>query len=121
MRHRTLLIGSAVLAVTAAAVLYWRDRLVLARPLLTINFDHHDHGAVKCATCHHNFFDKTGRDSCYFCHKIRPELARTIEHDFHAFCRNCHTKMRDSGFKSGPVRRCAQCHGEAVWTAEVSH
>lgn len=111
MRHRSVFIASLVVA-ALAAVAMWRQHLVVTRPLLQIVFDHHDHGAVKCATCHHNFFDNTGRDSCYFCHKIRRELALTIEHDFHTFCRDCHTKIAARGIKSGPVRRCTGCHGK---------
>ena len=78
--------------------------------MLAINFDHQDHYAVKCATCHHNFFDKTGQDSCYFCHKQRPELARRVQEDFHALCRDCHAQVAAQGFASGPTRRCGSCH-----------
>ena len=109
MPRRTLLVVGVLLAVTAS-LMHLRTRLVVQRPLLPITFDHHDHGAVKCATCHHNFFDDTGRDACYFCHKRRPELAVTIEHDFHVFCRNCHTQMQAQGLASGPMRQCSGCH-----------
>ncbi|MSR13678.1 MAG: class III cytochrome C family protein [Gammaproteobacteria bacterium] len=112
MRRRSLLVTVAVIGATLCGLYFWRQNLVVTRPLLQIVFDHQDHGAVKCATCHHNFFDDTGRDSCYFCHKIRPELALTIEHDFHTFCRDCHTEIATRGLKSGPTRRCAGCHGE---------
>ncbi len=78
--------------------------------MLAINFDHQDHYAVKCATCHHNFFDKTGQDSCYFCHKQRPELALRVQEDFHALCRDCHAQVAAQGFASGPTRRCGSCH-----------
>lgn len=112
MRHRSLLIAATLSVVAAYGVSKWREHLIVSRPLLPINFDHHDHGAVRCATCHHNFFDTTGRDSCYFCHKIRPELALSIEADFHTFCRDCHVKIAQQGIKSGPQRRCASCHDD---------
>lgn len=103
-----------LLAGAATALVTWRAHLVRTRPLLQITFDHQDHGAVRCATCHHNFFDDTGRDACYFCHKIRPELAMTIEQDFHVFCRDCHVKIATRGIRSGPLRRCAACHAETT-------
>ncbi len=111
MRRRALFVGLVLTIALAGGLYRWRQQLVIQRPLLPITFDHQDHGDVKCATCHHNFFDKTGRDSCYFCHKIRPALALTIEGDFHTFCRDCHADIASRGITSGPVRRCAGCHG----------
>ncbi|MGD9603428.1 MAG: cytochrome c3 family protein [Gammaproteobacteria bacterium] len=113
MRPRSLLVTTVILIAVGGVLVKWREHLVVRRPLLPIVFDHHDHAAVKCATCHHNFFDDTGRDACYFCHKRQRELALTIERDFHVFCRNCHVAIADRGIKSGPVRRCQGCHVEA--------
>lgn len=103
-----------VAALLGVALIEWRAHLVRLRPLLSIVFDHHDHAAVKCATCHHNFFDNTGTDACYFCHKIRPALALTIEQDFHRFCRDCHAEIAARGLASGPLRRCAECHADSL-------
>lgn len=103
-----------VLVAVGAGLLQWRMHLVTRRPLLAITFDHQDHGAVRCATCHHNFFDDTGRDACYFCHKIRPELAVRIETDFHGFCRDCHARIAARGVSSGPLRRCSGCHADGA-------
>ncbi|HMM74769.1 MAG TPA: cytochrome c3 family protein [Gammaproteobacteria bacterium] len=91
----------------------WRQRAIVAAPMTAIVFDHQDHSAVSCKTCHHNFFDETGRDSCYFCHKQRPELALTIQRDFHHLCRDCHARVANAGYDSGPLRRCDGCHD---WT-----
>ena len=99
-----------LLGATLALVLNWRDHAIVHAPMMAIVFDHQDHHAVKCATCHHNFFDKTGADSCYFCHKHRPDLARTVQADFHALCRDCHASVAAQGYDSGPTRRCAGCH-----------
>ncbi len=100
-----LLIGGGLYA--------WRQQLVVRAPLLSIAFDHEDHGAVRCATCHHNFFDGTGTDSCYFCHKARRDLALRVQSDFHAFCRDCHVRIAALGKDSGPVSRCKACHAPA--------
>ena len=119
MPRRPLPVALAALmaCLLVAGVAWWRDHLVVSAPLLAIVFDHQDHYAVKCSTCHHNFFDDTGKDSCYFCHKKRPELARTVQRDFHGLCRDCHARVAADGHASGPVRRCASCHD---WQAEAS-
>ena len=109
MSRRTLFVALALCAL-AVALGGLRWRLIERAPMLAIVFDHQDHFAVKCATCHHNFFDRTGNDSCYFCHKQRPELARRVQTDFHTLCRDCHTKIAAQGYASGPTRRCSGCH-----------
>lgn len=98
--------GSALLL----AAWQWRQHVVVTAPMKAIVFDHQEHVAVSCKTCHHNFFDDTGRDSCYFCHKQRPVLAATVQRDFHHFCRGCHARIANAGYDSGPLRRCAGCH-----------
>lgn len=112
MRKQSLLVSLLVLAVAALGVGLgqWRAHAVRTRPLLQIHFDHHAHAAVRCATCHHNFLDDTGRTACYFCHKRDPALGLHIEKDFHMFCRTCHVELAQQGLKSGPVRRCSGCH-----------
>lgn len=109
MSRRTLLVSLLALAL-AAGCYGLRQHAIERAPMLAINFDHQDHYAVKCATCHHNFFDKTGQDSCYICHKQRPELALRVQEDFHALCRDCHAQVAAQGFASGPIRRCGSCH-----------
>jgi hypothetical protein len=99
-----------VLLAIVAGLYLLRERMIIRAPMLAIVFDHQDHPAVKCDTCHHNFFDKTGQDSCYFCHKKRPELALRVEADFHGLCRDCHARLARQGYASGPVRQCAECH-----------
>lgn len=118
MRRARLLATLLVLALlgVGAAV---RDRAIVHAPMTAIVFDHQDHPTVSCATCHHNFFDGTGTDSCYFCHKQRPELARTVQRDFHELCRGCHTRIATAGWASGPLRRCDGCHDWTVTQAVV--
>ena len=109
MSRRSLSVALALLALAAGlGALRWR--LIERAPMQAIVFDHQDHYAVKCGTCHHNFFDHTGQDSCYFCHKQRPELARRVQEDFHALCRDCHARIAAQGHASGPTRRCGGCH-----------
>lgn len=115
MRHRAVLVSLLVALATISGLYWYRQHSVINTPLMPIAFDHHDHAAVKCLTCHHNFVDKTGKDSCYFCHKMKPELALTIQTDFHDFCRGCHLRLRRAGFDSGPVRRCGACHDTGSW------
>lgn len=118
MPRRTLLVIGVLLAL-GAGLYGLRQRMIIAAPMTAIVFDHQDHYAVKCATCHHNFFDDTGRDSCYFCHKQRPELALRVQRDFHTLCRDCHAEVAAAGFDSGPQRRCNGCHDWSVTQAVV--
>lgn len=88
----------------------WRQDAIATAPMTPIVFGHQDHAAVSCKTCHHNFFDDTGGDACYSCHKQRPLLAATVQRDFHRFCRDCHARIANAGYDSGPLRRCRGCH-----------
>ncbi|MBM4227311.1 MAG: cytochrome c3 family protein [Gammaproteobacteria bacterium] len=121
MRKQSLLVMVLILAVAGLGV--WLGKLraeaIRERPLLQIHFDHHEHAAVRCATCHHNFLDGTGKTACYFCHKQDPELGSRIEKDFHMFCRSCHVDLAQRGFQTGPVRRCAGCHVESAGAGAI--
>ncbi|MBS0366770.1 MAG: cytochrome c3 family protein [Proteobacteria bacterium] len=78
---------------------------------IAVTFPHDKHRGVNCVTCHHNFTDKTGNESCYACHR-HPELTSGIEATFHRFCRDCHASLAAQQVElHGPVRRCALCHG----------
>jgi hypothetical protein len=85
---------------------------VTQRPLLSSGFDHQEHGDIRPATCHHNFFDDTGRDACYFYREIRPALAARIKQGCHLFCRDCHARVAARSVTSGPLRRCSGCHAD---------
>jgi hypothetical protein len=76
-------------------------------------FPHEHHRTVNYITCHHNFLDKTGTDSCFDCHRgPRPDLRQAAEATFHVFCRDCHVQFALQDAKHGPVRVCSGCHDE---------
>ncbi|MEM7543556.1 MAG: cytochrome c3 family protein [Pseudomonadota bacterium] len=113
MQHAKLF----ALALAAGAVSVYlynaRDDMLRETPLLLpIAFIHDDHVHTPCGTCHHNYFDDTGTDSCYVCHKWDQSVAREIETMFHDFCRGCHLDQKLAGIRSGPTRECAGCHVE---------
>lgn len=79
--------------------------------LLPVYFPHEKHTTVDCVTCHHNFVDKTGVNSCLDCHRSsRPDLTQSAEATFHTFCRTCHTDLARTTDKHGPTRACSTCH-----------
>ena len=115
MHRRTLsLVCGVLVALTGVIFFAAREQAILASPLLPVNFDHYDHAATRCATCHHNFLDDTGTSACYACHKGDRAVGPHIERDFHTFCRDCHVKLAEQGLQSGPVRRCGACHDPAA-------
>jgi predicted CXXCH cytochrome family protein len=89
---------------------------IAQRPLLPTRFDHKFHKSVNCLTCHHNFVDRgLGPGGCYACHKAWGTTeSRRIDTVFHAFCTDCHRRLRAAGEKAGPVKSCAACHVERV-------
>ncbi|MEZ5597015.1 MAG: cytochrome c3 family protein [Pseudomonadales bacterium] len=79
-------------------------------PILPMRFDHPSHATVNCLTCHHEFVDDSGNDTCMSCHVRRPELAAQLEAQFHGLCRDCHVDRDASGEAGGPPRACVACH-----------
>ena len=90
----------------------YRTTMMRNSALLPVAFEHLDHTAEACTTCHHNYVDDTGYDSCYSCHKHDPTVALEIESMFHDLCRDCHIKKAQQGQPSGPLRVCVECHHE---------
>ena len=87
--------------------------MIATAPILPVKFDHADHGSVNCLECHHNYVDDSGEGYCYLCHKTDITIAADIEEMFHDLCRDCHVTKSSEGEKSGPVRRCVDCHPPA--------
>jgi len=107
-----IFIGLALLSIAllVLAVQGLRQQQVRSRPMLDVQFDHHRHAQVGCASCHHNFLDNTGAGTCYSCHKQDSQLALSIEPMFHDFCESCHIEKAQKGKDHGPIRRCSGCH-----------
>jgi predicted CXXCH cytochrome family protein len=85
--------------------------LAETRPRPT-RFDHAHHRSVNCITCHHNFRDRSlGPQGCIACHKSWGTTeTRRVDTVLHAFCTDCHRRLRAAGAKAGPVKSCAACH-----------
>jgi hypothetical protein len=78
---------------------------------IPLNFPHERHLSVSCVACHHNFVDHTGKTACVECHRSgRPDLGRSSEATFHAFCRDCHAQLAAERTSHGPTRGCLECH-----------
>lgn len=98
----------------------WRScggaRETAPQPLLPLGFTHRDHGAFNCVVCHHNYtepkFASWPFQHCIDCHRKTPDLAMTIEQQFHGQCEACHLKMKREKRPGGPVRACHLCHTE---------
>lgn len=76
-----------------------------------LDFPHSKHVAVNCLTCHHNFADGTGMDTCVNCHRSsRPDLKVGLQARFHTFCFECHRHPDASLEHHGPVSGCQGCH-----------
>lgn len=93
----------------------WREPLLLRTQRLPFDFDHAKHAAVNCLTCHHNYNDRTGQDSCVHCHRTaRADLKAGAEATFHEFCLGCHRAPPADLLHHGPVSGCATCHRDPV-------
>lgn len=78
---------------------------------IPLDFPHSKHVGVNCITCHHNFADGRGLDSCVACHRSdRADLKVGAEARFHAFCFECHRHPDASFANHGPVSGCTRCH-----------
>jgi predicted CXXCH cytochrome family protein len=78
---------------------------------LVLGFPHEKHRAVNCITCHHNFVDRSGEDSCISCHRSgRAAIRVGAEARFHDFCLGCHRDPPAYLTGHGPVTGCDTCH-----------
>lgn len=111
---------AALLLTGIALVIYvppWSDqsarreiRFDHAEPMLPMTFTHNDHFGVACATCHHEFVDRTAGLPCIACHVTDTKVAPLLEQQFHTLCRTCHIEKQKVGKPSGPTRSCIDCH-----------
>jgi hypothetical protein len=128
-RHSTLVAGVIAATMVALSTLSAsRAGLALREPLLRrvktlpLDFDHGKHMAVNCLTCHHNYADGRGFDSCIHCHRSGGTgIKAGVEARFHSFCLNCHRNPEPRLPGHGPVSGCASCHRQAVTRADGSY
>jgi len=90
---------------------YYRQQIIIERPMLDVAFEHLNHKKEQCATCHHNYVDGSlGGGGCYDCHKYNAQINQNMETMFHKFCRDCHLSKAFEELDSGPLRQCSGCH-----------
>jgi predicted CXXCH cytochrome family protein len=76
-----------------------------------LDFPHAKHVGVNCLTCHHNFADGRGMDTCVNCHRSsRADLKLGVQARFHTFCFECHRHPDATLTEHGPVAGCLSCH-----------
>jgi predicted CXXCH cytochrome family protein len=117
-RHSRLIAGTVIasaLALTSLVIgradVALREPLLRRTELLPLDFDHGKHVAVNCLTCHHNYADGKGFDSCIQCHRsARADLKVGVEARFHSFCLQCHRNPAPQLLHHGPVSGCVTCH-----------
>jgi hypothetical protein len=78
--------------------------------VLPMTFTHQSHFGKPCATCHHEFVDRTAGPPCMTCHVTDQKVAPLLEAQFHGLCQSCHIDEHAAGRPSGPTRRCIACH-----------
>lgn len=78
--------------------------------VLPMTFSHSSHFGKPCATCHHEFADRTIGPTCMTCHVTDHRVAPLLAAQFHTLCQSCHLDESAAGRPSGPTRRCIACH-----------
>ena len=125
-RNSKWILGAiAVLAVTLCGLIAAATGSALREPVFAhainqlsprsmtvpLDFPHAKHVAVNCLTCHHNYVDGRGMDTCVDCHRSsRTDLKLGVQARFHAFCFECHRHPDPSLKQHGPVSGCSSCH-----------
>jgi hypothetical protein len=87
-----------------------------------VTFTHKKHALdyrVSCWDCHHEYVDGNNAwvpweatDSCDTCHDPveKQDNAMKLQTAFHVNCKNCHKDLAKQNKKSGPYRKCLECH-----------
>lgn len=117
----------AIAAVAIAGLTPGGVRAILREPALDrmaalpLDFPHDKHADVNCLTCHHNYVDNRGFDTCVACHRgRRADLKEGVESRFHSFCFDCHRHPDKKFARHGPVSGCVACH-QAPGTSARAH
>ena len=117
-RHSRLVLAVVLTSLVAllalvrgGTALTLREPFLHRREPLILGFPHEKHRAVNCITCHHNFVDRSGADSCISCHRSGRSAIRVgAEARFHDFCLGCHREPPSYLTGHGPVTGCETCH-----------
>ena len=87
-----------------------------------VTFTHRKHALdykILCWECHHEYVDGKNiwapwesTDTCDTCHdpEEKQDNVMKLKTAFHINCKNCHKALAEEQKKSGPYRRCLQCH-----------
>lgn len=90
-----------------------------------VKFNHKEHAEkykLACTECHHVFKDgknvfKEGDKvhPCKECHKMERtkqdgKTVYKLKNAFHKNCKDCHKQLKKEGKKTGPFRKCNDCH-----------
>jgi len=117
-RHSRAIVGVVAIVSAAIAGLYpqaagtrLREPLLRRASALPLDFPHGKHGMVNCLTCHHNYADGRGGETCIPCHRSsRADLKAGAEARLHGFCFDCHRHPEAAFERHGPVSGCVICH-----------
>lgn len=89
-----------------------------------VKFTHQKHTAdykIACADCHHVYKDgkntwKEGDEvqKCIACHdpKKKDGKVMKLQNAYHRNCKNCHKALKKEGKKTGPFKKCNDCHAK---------
>lgn len=91
-------------------------------PVLFKHKEHAEKYKIACTECHHNYKDgknvwKEGDPvrPCSECHKMKTvkkagKKVYKLQSAYHKNCKNCHKALGKEGKKTGPFKKCNQCH-----------
>ena len=97
---------------------FFKDGKRTKPPVEYTHLKHEKEHKVACIECHHIYKDGkntwkqgvTKVQKCNECHKAADQgKILSLQNAFHKNCKDCHTKLKTEGKKSGPTL-CAQCH-----------
>ena len=111
MALTALIAGAAATALREPVFAHAGNDLSPRAVAVPLDFPHAKHVSVNCLTCHHNFADGRGMDTCVNCHRSdRADLKLGVQARFHSFCFECHRHPDASLTEHGPVAGCVSCH-----------
>jgi hypothetical protein len=87
-----------------------------------VKFDHKKHNVdykIACTECHHKYEggknvwkegDKVQK--CSACHNPKKKEGKVmkLQNAYHRNCKNCHKALKKEGKKTGPFKKCNDCH-----------